>query len=80
MQGLHSITAVQVRPKMVSVGTQTVTPKVKTTSTPLPSPVQSDDETSSLIDSDHDMSWMPEEEEEMMSDSSLPQESNPELK
>ncbi|CAM4568699.1 unnamed protein product [Leuciscus chuanchicus] len=37
---------------MVSVGTQTVTPKVKTTSTPLPSPVQSDDETSSFIDSD----------------------------
>ncbi|CAM4276375.1 unnamed protein product [Leuciscus chuanchicus] len=77
---LRRSAAVQVRPKMVSVGTQTVTPKGKTTSTPLPSPVQSDDETSSLIDSDHDVSWMPEEEEEeMMSDSSLPQESNPEL-
>ncbi|CAM4571891.1 unnamed protein product [Leuciscus chuanchicus] len=77
---LRRSAAVQVRPKMVSVGTQTVTPKGKTTSTPLPSPVQSDDETSSLIDSDHDVSWMPEEEEEeMMSDSSLPHESNPEL-
>lgn len=65
---------------MVSVGTQTVPSQVKTTSTPLPSPVQSDDETSSFIDSDNDMSWMPEDEEEMMSDSSLPQESNPDLK
>ncbi|XP_058632716.1 uncharacterized protein LOC131541161 [Onychostoma macrolepis] len=54
--------AVQAQPKMVSVGTQTERFE-KQTSTPLPSPVHSDDESSSVFMDEHgDVSWIPEEE------------------
>ncbi|XP_077091529.1 uncharacterized protein LOC143742526 [Siphateles boraxobius] len=65
---------------MVSVGTQTERFE-KPTSTPLPSPVHSDDESSSVfMDKPGDMSWIPEGE--MRSDSSdeePQQESHPDL-
>lgn len=47
-EGPLFILAVQAQPKMVSVGTQTESSE-KQTSTPLPSPVHSDDESSSVF-------------------------------
>ncbi|KAG1959839.1 hypothetical protein F2P79_005978 [Pimephales promelas] len=75
----HRSSAVQAQPKMVSVGTQTEMFK-KPTSTPLPSPVHSDDESSVFMDEPGDMPWFPEGE--MRSDSSdeePQQESHPDL-
>ncbi|KAG1944833.1 hypothetical protein F2P79_014357 [Pimephales promelas] len=75
----HRSSAVQAQPKMVSVGTQTEMFK-KPTSTPLPSPVHSDDESSVFMDKPGDMPWFPEGE--MRSDSSdeePQQESHPDL-
>ncbi len=64
---------VQVQPKMVSVGTLTEKTE-KRTSTPLASPVHSDDESSVFMDQPGEMSWSPEEE--MMSESSDEEASN----
>lgn len=60
--------AVQVKPQMVSVGTQTDGYE-KRTSTPLVSPEQSEDELSfsDVINHAADMSWNPEED--MLSES-----------
>lgn len=66
---------------MVSVGTQTESFE-KQTSTPLPSPVHSDDESSSVfMDKPGDVSWIPEEEMRSdFSDEEPLQESHPDLK
>ncbi len=75
--GTLFILAVQVQPKMVSVGTQTERFE-KQTSTPLSSPVHSDDESSSVVmDEAGDISWIAEEE--MTSDSSDEELANPPL-
>ncbi|ROI15893.1 hypothetical protein DPX16_3794 [Anabarilius grahami] len=72
--------AVQAQPKMVSVGTQTER-CMKQTSTPLPSPVHSDDESSSVfMDEPGDVSWIPEEMRSDSSDEEPLQESYPEFK
>lgn len=57
-----SATAVQVRPKMVSVGTQTIRSNqtIRRTSTPLASPEKSDEEASFM---NSDVSWMPDEDD-----------------
>ena len=68
--------AVQAQPRMVSVGTQTEMVEIQA-STPLPSPVQSDDESSVLMDEAGDVSWIPEEE--MRSGSSDEELSSPPL-
>ncbi|XP_010766756.1 uncharacterized protein [Notothenia coriiceps] len=61
LRPFHRSSAVQVQPRMVSVGCQT--------ESPLPSPAHSDDESSSVtMDHPGDMPWSPEEE--MMSESS----------
>ena len=55
------ILAVQVKPEMVSVGTQTEWFEQQT-STPLASSVQSEDESSSDVMDHSDLSWIPDEE------------------
>ncbi|KAK1875808.1 THAP domain containing protein 10 [Dissostichus eleginoides] len=62
LRPLHRSSAVQVQPRMVSVGCQT--------ESPLPSPPAHSDDESSSVSMDHpgDMPWSPEEE--MMSESS----------
>ncbi|XP_028435206.1 uncharacterized protein LOC114556491 [Perca flavescens] len=61
---LQRSSAVQVKAEMVSVGTQTE----QQISTPLPSSVQSEDESSSDVMTHSDLSWIPDEE--MSSESS----------
>ncbi|XDV25561.1 hypothetical protein PO909_029461, partial [Leuciscus waleckii] len=70
---LQRSSAVQVKPEMVSVGTQTEWFEQQT-STPLPSSVQSEDESSSDVMDHSDLSWIPDEE--MSSETS--DEENPE--
>ncbi|XP_078108958.1 uncharacterized protein LOC144519589 isoform X3 [Sander vitreus] len=70
---LQRSSAVQVKAEMVSVGTQTEWFEQQI-STPLPSAVQSEDESSSDVMNQSDLSWIPDEE--MSSESS--DEENPE--
>ncbi|KAJ4922275.1 hypothetical protein JOQ06_021619, partial [Pogonophryne albipinna] len=59
LRPFHRSSAVQVQPRMVSVGCQT--------ESPLPSPAHSDDESSSVtMDHPGDMPWSPEEEMMML--------------
>ena len=62
----------QVKPELVSVGTQTE--RFERQSTPLPSPVQSEDESFPDVTDRFDLSWAPDKE--MCSESS--DEDNPE--